>query len=112
VTGLLVALGAAVGAPTRYAASLLLDRSWPWGTWLVNVLGSAVLGLLAALSLSGAWWALLATGFCGGFTSYSAFAVQATDAERPSAANRWYVVTTVTGALLACFAGYAVGAAL
>lgn len=81
---LLVAVGAAVGAPTRY----LLDRairSWhggafPWGTWAVNVLGSLVLGLAIGASDVGAGSpelaALLGTGFCGALTTYSTFSFQ------------------------------------
>lgn len=110
MTGLLVALGAAVGAPLRYVASRHWDRVWPWGTWLVNVVGSGLLGLFLAYALPGAWWALLGTGFCGGLTSYSAFAVHAVDLPaRPSIA---YVAATVAGALLACAGGFALGQAL
>jgi fluoride exporter len=73
VTVLLVALGAAVGAPARY----LVDRVVPrhWGTLLVNVLGSLLLGLFAGLDPHP--YALLGLGFCGAFTTFSAFAVEA-----------------------------------
>jgi CrcB protein len=77
VTGLLVALGAAVGSPLRYLLAQRWDGRFPVGTLAVNVLGSLLLGLLSALALSGHTAALLGTGFCGGFTTYSAFAVQA-----------------------------------
>ena len=46
------------------------------GTLLVNVAGSFLIGLFSALSLSGHAIALLGTGFCGGLTTYSAFATQ------------------------------------
>lgn len=79
-TGLLVALGAAVGAPLRFAIGLRLDRAWPRGTLLVNTVGSFLLGLTSALALAGTLGAgglaLVGTGFCGGFTTYSSFAVQ------------------------------------
>ncbi len=104
---LLVALGAALGAPVRYLASLAWDHVWPTGTWLVNVAGSAALGLFLSMSLDGCWWALLATGFCGGLTSYSAFAVQAVDL--PRARSLTYVLATVVGTLLACLAGFSLG---
>lgn len=77
----MVAVGGFVGAPSRY----LLDRTvsrrfeteFPWGTLLVNVSGSLLLGLLAGLSLSGRLPgtadALLATGFCGAYTTFSTF---------------------------------------
>lgn len=110
MTALLVALGAALGAPLRYAASSAWDVRWPAGTWMVNVAGSALLGVFAALALDGRWWALLATGFCGGLTSFSAFAVQAVDAGRPRGTS--YVVATVVCSVAACAVGLALGLAL
>ncbi len=108
MTTLLVILGAAVGAPLRYACAHRLDGRWPRGTLLVNTVGSGLFGLVAALSLGGAAWALLATGFCGAFTTFSSFAVQA--AERPAREAGVYVTATVVLALGACTAGWALGA--
>jgi CrcB protein len=68
VTILLVALGAAVGAPLRYLASV-----FPWGTFTVNVAGCALLGFLAALPAGSGTMALAGTGFCGALTTYSTF---------------------------------------
>jgi CrcB protein len=107
VTALLVALGAAVGAPLRYVLAHLLDGRWPTGTLLVNVLGSGLLGLFAALSLDDRAWALLGTGFCGAFTTFSSFAVQAVD--RPARTATAYVVATTVLAVGACALGWAVG---
>jgi CrcB protein len=108
VTGLLVALGAAVGAPLRFAVGSRLDGRWPWGTLLVNVVGSFLLGLLSALALSEHTLALLGTGFCGGFTTYSAFAVQTHGlGTRRGAA---YAVATVAGSLAACGVGFTLAA--
>ena len=77
MTPLLVALGAALGAPLRYLLATTLDEErFPRGTLLVNVAGSFLLGLLLQSGTSGHWLAFLGTGFCGGFTTYSAFAVQ------------------------------------
>lgn len=110
MTALLVVLGAAVGAPLRYACSHLLDGAWPRGTLLVNTLGSGLFGLCAALSLGDAAWALLATGFCGAFTTFSSFAVQATG--RPAREATGYVAATVVLAIGACALGWALGSAL
>ena len=104
MTTLLVALGAAVGAPLRFVVARRLDGRVPWGTFVVNVSGSFLLGLLSALALSGDATALLATGFCGGFTTYSAFAVQTHDlGPRRGAA---YAVGTIGIALAACSLGF------
>jgi CrcB protein len=81
VTVLLVALGAAVGAPLRYltdrAVQTRHDSLFPWGTFAVNVLGSFILGTLAggvtAGAVPGGVWALLGTGLCGALTTYSTF---------------------------------------
>lgn len=79
MTPLLVALGAAVGAPLRYlvdrAVSSRHDSLFPWGTLAVNVAGSFLLGLLAAATLhtSAPVLAMFGTGLCGGLTTYSTF---------------------------------------
>lgn len=80
MTVLLVALGAAFGAPTRY----LLDRAvqskhdsvFPFGTLLANVIGSLLLGFLAALPVVDPVMALAGTGFCGALSTYSTFSYE------------------------------------
>ena len=104
MTALLVALGAAVGAPLRFVIASRLDGRLPWGTLAVNVAGSALLGALSAMALSGHTMALLGTGFCGGFTTYSAFAVQ-THGLGPRAGTA-YAVATVAASLAACALGF------
>jgi CrcB protein len=110
VTALLVALGAAIGTPLRFAvASALDEQRFPRGTLLVNVVGSFLLGLLVGGGATGGWLALLGTGFCGGFTTYSAFAVQT---HRLGAARGTaYAVLTTGLALAACATGFVVGQA-
>lgn len=75
---LLVAAGAAVGAPLRYltdrAVQARLGAAFPWGTLTVNVLGSLVLGLVAGATLAAGGSELrllIGTGFCGALTTYS-----------------------------------------
>lgn len=76
----LVALGAAVGAPLRY----LTDRAvqarhpslFPWGTLAVNVAGALVLGFVLGLPPATGLMALVGTGFCGALTTYSTFSYQ------------------------------------
>jgi CrcB protein len=79
VTLLLVAVGAALGAPTRWWVDVTIQRRWtpvfPWGTFVVNVVGSALLGILAAHWMStSSTFALLGIGFCGSLTTFSSFA--------------------------------------
>lgn len=106
MTVLLVALGAAVGGPLRLLAGHFLDghRQLHWGTLAVNVIGSFLLGRFSALGLDGHQLALLGTGFCGGLTTYSSFAVQAVNqgARRGSA----YAALTVALSLGACWLGF------
>jgi CrcB protein len=77
VTPLLVAVGAVVGAPLRLFVTRLSAREGgdpARGTLLVNVVGSAVLGAVLGLTAVPAWvLSLVATGFCGTLTTFSAF---------------------------------------
>jgi CrcB protein len=80
MTLLLIVLGAAVGAPARYltdrAVSARHDTVFPWGTFIVNITGSALLGFLAALPGHGAAGVITGTAFCGAFTTYSTFSYE------------------------------------
>ncbi len=76
---LLVALGGALGSVFRHAASLIIPaKHFPWPTLAVNIAGSFLIGLILALSTKEEsflynWKLFLATGICGGFTTFSAF---------------------------------------
>ena len=109
MTLLLVALGAAVGAPLRYAFALLFDGLWPGGTIAVNWLGSFLLGWFVGLGVDGGALALLGTGFCGGLTTYSAFAVQTH--ERGVRLGTLVAVVTIAPALALCALGFWLGQA-
>lgn len=108
MTGLLVAVGGAVGAVLRFLAGHRWDRDLPAGTLLVNVVGSFLLGVCSALSLDADALALLGTGFCGGLTTYSAFAVQTHGLGARGGAS--YAAVTVGLALAACALGFWVAA--
>lgn len=77
MTLLLVALGAAVGAPLRYLLDRFVqarhDSGFPWGTFTVNITGSTILGFLVGLPADSTLAALAGTGFCGALTTYSTF---------------------------------------
>lgn len=83
---LLAAAGGAIGAAARHIVNVamlgLLGPAFPWATLTVNVLGSFAMGISveAILALAGgspAWRTFLATGILGGFTTFSAFSLDA-----------------------------------
>lgn len=85
MTGYLwVCLGAAVGAPGRYLVDRAIqarhDTLMPWGTMLVNVVGSVVFGLLTGMSITRevpeAVSLTLGAGLCGALTTYSTFSYE------------------------------------
>lgn len=85
-TLLAVALGGAIGAGARHLFNLqalrLFGPNFPWGTIGVNIIGSLLMGVLAGLfafkaDLSPEWRSFLATGILGGFTTFSAFSLDA-----------------------------------
>lgn len=102
MTVLLVALGAAVGAPLRYLVDRFVqarrDAVFPWGTFTVNVAGSFVLGA-ATVALHGAWLAFVGTGFCGALTTYSTFGYETVRLVQERA--RRYALLNVLGSVVA-----------
>lgn len=116
---ILIALGGALGAVLRYASVSLTARifgpGFPMGVMAVNVAGSFAMGLVAAYLLErtgGSRGALfLATGVLGGFTTFSAFSLDAVgliEAGRFGAATA-YVGGSVALAILALYAGLVLG---
>lgn len=117
MTVLLVAAGAAVGAPLRYVLDRLVQRRtgtrFPFGTLTVNMAGSFVLGLV--VETTGERLGLLVgVGFCGAFTTYSTFGYEtvrlAEDGARRYAVLN--VVVSLAAGLAAAAAGVAVGNAV
>ena len=113
---LIVFLGAGIGGSLRHGVNLLAARlfgyEFPFGTMLVNIGGSLLMGLLAGYFASrtgiGQQWKLfLTTGVLGGFTTFSAFSLEAIllyerGSYGPLAA---YVTGSVLLSILALFAG-------
>ncbi len=78
---LAVGVGGALGSILRYGASLLYsNKTFPYTTLLINIVGSFVIGIAIAYSVkseaAGNWKLFLATGLCGGFTTFSAFSFE------------------------------------
>jgi CrcB protein len=82
-----VAVGGAMGSVARFwlasAMTVLTGPRFPWGTLLINVVGSFVIGLVAGMTLTPGRVGMhpdirifLMTGVCGGFTTFSAFSLQ------------------------------------
>jgi CrcB protein len=108
-----VALGGAIGASARYMTGLmmarLLGKGFPYGTLTVNIVGSFLMGVLVVvLAQTGNRFApLLMTGILGGFTTFSAFSLDAvTLYERGQVAVAGgYVAASVIVSIAALFAG-------
>ena len=107
-----VFVGGAIGASARWAVSEAIaadEASWAWATLIVNVAGSFAIGLAARrLELDSLAWAFAVTGVLGGFTTFSALAVQLNDlveAERTAMAVFYGAVTLGAGVAATLLAG-------
>jgi fluoride exporter len=120
---LLVMLGGAVGAGGRHllgkATLVWLGPGYPWGTFAANILGGLAMGVLAGtLARVGtggeSWRLLLGTGLLGGFTTFSAFSLDAmVMIERGDwAGATGYALASVIGAIAALGGGLALARAL
>ena len=116
---LAIALGGVLGSLARYAVVLGVGdddpAQWPWDTLAVNLVGALLIGIIATSSAvaSGPSWVrpFAITGVLGGFTTFSAFAVETgslLDAGRVVLAVA-YVVITMTAGLLVVRLGVAIG---
>jgi fluoride exporter len=110
-----VALGGAIGSAARWAVARSVDTSassdagWPWATLIVNVVGCVLIGLAARrIDRDTTMWAFTVTGVLGGFTTFSALAVELNDladADRLPLAALYAVVTMVAGIGATAIAG-------
>jgi fluoride exporter len=112
-----VALGGAIGSVLRFALSGVFAR---WlghaflGTTVVNITGSFVIGVIAALGPLALWEQLLMIGVCGGYTTFSSFSLQTLELIQQ---GRWTVafsnaVASVVFCVIAVWLGHACGSLL
>jgi fluoride exporter len=78
----LIGIGGSLGAAGRYLLGNFINNKkkpghFPWGTWVINITGSFLLGILYKLHLTNEisdWmWVFVGVGFCGAYTTFSTF---------------------------------------
>jgi CrcB protein len=112
---LLVGVGGFLGSIARYVTvrsiDVRLNQIFPFGTLTVNVVGCFLLGLIAGLvarhGIGDTWKAFLGAGFCGGFTTFSAFALENTTlfTDRMSGMALIYIGASVAAGIVAVLLG-------
>ena len=114
----MVGAGGGLGSMARYLVVLSLDKKlnaiFPFGTLTVNIAGSFILGFVLAIALIKtdaqfyAWRLFLATGFCGGFTTFSAFAAENMSLfeQKFHGTALAYIGVSMIGGLLAVWLGF------
>jgi fluoride exporter len=124
-TYLWVAVGGALGSMARFwlaaFVAAILGPQFPWGTILINISGSFIIGFFATFTGPGGRFvtsfntrAFVMVGICGGFTTFSAFSLQTLDLARES---RWLqaggnIVISVVFCLLAVWLGHLLATAM
>ena len=114
---LLIGSGGFLGSISRYGVQGLVTKhfhwSFPLGTLLVNIAGCLVIGFLWGLTekphhLSKSWRFFLATGFCGGFTTFSSFSLENMTLLRHGAYSQFFLYTSLSLflGLLAVYTGF------
>ncbi|MBL0310996.1 MAG: fluoride efflux transporter CrcB [Bacteroidetes bacterium] len=114
-TVILVGIGSFFGGAARFIIQQLVQSKWshafPFGTLAVNIAGCFIIGIVFSFGLKGFvnndWRLFLATGICGGFTTFSAFSIESITFFR---AGEWfygltYITVSILFGLLATFAG-------
>jgi CrcB protein len=113
----LVALGGAIGSVGRFwlagAVARVAGADYPWGTILINILGSCLIGWLAGIIVPGrmanadSLRAFAMAGVCGGFTTFSSFSLQTVELLRGG--HPWGAAANVAMSLCLCLAATVFG---
>jgi fluoride exporter len=124
-TYLWIALGSAIGGVARYGASSLIatgfGQTFPWGTLLVNISGSFVIGFFATLTgpdgrvmVAPDFRQFVMIGVCGGYTTFSSFSLQTLNLVQEGDVLRAgaNIAGSVVLCLVAVWLGYVVAAAM
>jgi CrcB protein len=116
-----VAIGGALGAMARFGLNVLLQRdiAFPWGTLAANLFGCLLMGIIAQLVATSAWFndagvipdqyrLLFAIGFCGSFTTLSALVMELhTMLQRSELLNSFaYLMATMIGGFACFYVGF------
>ena len=119
-TCLIIMAGGALGTLTRYLMSVLalpISNQLPWGTILINIAGSFIIGFFGTMTLASGrfpaaenWRLFVMVGFCGGFTTFSSFSLQTLDLLRTGATAR--AAINIVASVVLCVAAVAIGHAL
>ena len=123
LTYLWIAIGSALGGMARYgvsrAVALRYGETFPWGTLAVNIVGSIVIGFVAALAapesrvmVSPNARQFIMVGLCGGFTTFSSFSLQTLELirNRDMAEAGGNILLSVSLCMIAVILGYAAAA--
>lgn len=110
---ILVAFGGMLGSVLRYLSYVTFgNHSFPYVTLFINIAGSFIIGAVTAISLKNAsfvnWKLFLATGVCGGFTTFSAFSMETITLlqQNRNIAALLYIFCSLVFGISAAFAGY------
>ena len=118
IASLSVIIGSALGGLARFWLSIwmvqLLGPRLPWGTLLINVLGSFVIGWFSALTASDGRLSVapeirlfVIVGFCGGFTTFSSFSLQTLELLQRE--DYGWAAAYISGSIALCLASVAAG---